>query len=46
MVILDTGHPSCIAEVETTVELAQLVLQVNKCNINMDPEKIQFYVIV
>ncbi|MCI51699.1 hypothetical protein A2U01_0072943, partial [Trifolium medium] len=29
--ILDIGHPSFIAEVETAVELARLVLQISQC---------------
>ncbi|PNX94505.1 hypothetical protein L195_g017681 [Trifolium pratense] len=46
MAILDIGHPSRIAEVETAVDLAQLVLQISQCNINVDPEKIRFSVVV
>jgi TATA-box binding protein (TBP) (component of TFIID and TFIIIB) len=46
MVILDIGHPSIIAEVETTVELTQLVLQIIKCNINVELEKIWFPAVV
>ncbi|MCI88729.1 hypothetical protein A2U01_0110016, partial [Trifolium medium] len=37
--LLDIGHPSFIAEVETAVELAQLMLQISHCNINVDPQK-------
>ncbi|MCI80329.1 hypothetical protein A2U01_0101600 [Trifolium medium] len=44
--ILDTSHPSYIAAVETTVELAQLVLQICRYNINVDPEKIQFPMVI
>ncbi|MCI71857.1 hypothetical protein A2U01_0093120 [Trifolium medium] len=44
--ILDIGHPFCITEVGTNVELAQLVIQISKCNINVDHKKIQFFVVV
>ncbi|MCI70758.1 hypothetical protein A2U01_0092021, partial [Trifolium medium] len=30
MAILDIGHPSCIAKLEATVELAQLVLHISQ----------------
>ncbi|MCI26044.1 hypothetical protein A2U01_0047235 [Trifolium medium] len=43
--ILNIGHPSCIVAVKTTVELAQLVLKILQCNINMDLEKIRFSVV-
>ncbi|MCH92760.1 hypothetical protein A2U01_0013703 [Trifolium medium] len=41
--ILDLDYPSLIAEVEKPVEL---VLKIRQCNINVDPEKIWFPVIV
>ncbi|MCI95366.1 hypothetical protein A2U01_0116664, partial [Trifolium medium] len=37
---------SLIAEVETAVELGQLVLQITQCNINVDSEKIWFPAVV
>ncbi|MCI61076.1 hypothetical protein A2U01_0082332, partial [Trifolium medium] len=40
--ILDIGHPSFIAKLETAVELAQLVLQISQCNINVDPHRFGF----
>ncbi|MCI51552.1 hypothetical protein A2U01_0072796, partial [Trifolium medium] len=41
--ILDLGYPSLIAEVEKTVEL---VLQIRQCNINVNPQKIRFPMVV
>ncbi|PNY01701.1 hypothetical protein L195_g025002 [Trifolium pratense] len=35
--------PSLIADVETTVEL---VLKISQCNINVNPQKIRFPVVV
>ncbi|MCI74667.1 hypothetical protein A2U01_0095931 [Trifolium medium] len=44
--LLDIDHPSFIAEVETAVKLAQLILQIIHCNINMDPQKTRFSAVV
>ncbi|MCI46519.1 hypothetical protein A2U01_0067759, partial [Trifolium medium] len=40
------GHPSLIPEVETAIDLGQLMLQINECNVNLDSEKIRFPLIV
>ncbi|MCI60069.1 hypothetical protein A2U01_0081324, partial [Trifolium medium] len=44
--ISDLGHPSLIPEVETDVDLGQLMLQIIKCNVNIDSEKIRILLIV
>ncbi|MCI78395.1 hypothetical protein A2U01_0099665, partial [Trifolium medium] len=38
--------PSLILEVETAVDLGQLMLQITTCNVNVDSEKIWFPLIV
>jgi hypothetical protein len=44
--ILDIGHPSCIAAFETTIELVQLVLHIAQCNMDVDPNQICVSLIV
>jgi hypothetical protein len=44
--ILYIGGPSLTADVETTTELGQLVLQITERNIDLDPVKIRFFVVV
>jgi hypothetical protein len=40
------GHPSFNDALERTVELVQVVLQINQFNINVNPEKVRFPVVV
>jgi hypothetical protein len=39
-------HPSFNDALERTVELVQVVLQLNQFNINVNPEKVRFPVVV
>jgi hypothetical protein len=45
-VVLYVSGPSFIAGVETTIELGQLVLQISESNIDVDPKKIRFPIVV
>jgi hypothetical protein len=44
--IFHIGYPSIIAELETTVKLAHLVLKISQSNIKRDPKKIWFLFVV
>jgi hypothetical protein len=46
MAILHVSDPSLITVMATAVKLGQLVLQIIESNINMDPKKISFSVVV